>query len=665
MRRAAWLLLVVTVLTVPFWKDPIATANTEQWQPISPEDLAMKDNPAQPGADAMILYREDFANEKFIDQDGSYVDEYYRIKIFTQKGVKWGDVEIPFYKEVSDIKDLSARTIRQDGSVINFEGKPFEKTIVKMSGVKFLAKTFTLPEVKPGCIVEYRYRRQFKPHYFAQAYWVLSEELFTREAHFSIYPYVSDSYGDNYPFFFRLFRVAKEDAPQHQPDGSYTMTARNIPGIEDEPLMPPRHELEARIEFFHRDQDAPQNETTDRYWTRNGKKWNDVLEKFINKKSALQNDLAQTVASGDSPDVKLQKIYARVQKIRNLNYEEYRSKEEMKQEKLKEESNVEDVLKNGYGSGRQINFLFVGLARAAGFQAAVVYVAPRDRNAFHPTSQDPSEIDDDITWVKTADKEYFLDPADLYCPFPLLPWNETATEGLRLSKQGGEVVQTPPPKPSDTTRVRSLDLQLDEDGNATGSVAIDYTGYIAAELRMENRKEDEAGRKKNFEDTLRGQLPAGATVEVTKISGWEDTSKPIHVEATIKAPAFATPTGHRLLIPSTLFQETMTKDFEAQKRSNDIYFDYPFVDTDTVTLHIPSDFTVESLPPGKNDNPGAVSYELTAAQQGNTVVIKRLLAQNIMIYDLKYYTALRAFFNSVKSNDNTEIVFHNGPAKGD
>jgi hypothetical protein len=29
----------------------------DDWQPINRADLALKDNPAQPGADAMILYR--------------------------------------------------------------------------------------------------------------------------------------------------------------------------------------------------------------------------------------------------------------------------------------------------------------------------------------------------------------------------------------------------------------------------------------------------------------------------------------------------------------------------------------------------------------------------------------------------------------------------------
>jgi hypothetical protein len=115
MRRPLLLPSWLTVLLVLMWKASVALPITEQWQPINPDDLAMKDNPAQPGSDAMILYRENFENEKYVDVDGSYVDDYVRIKVFTDKGVRWGDVEIPFFKDSSEVEGMNARTIRPDG----------------------------------------------------------------------------------------------------------------------------------------------------------------------------------------------------------------------------------------------------------------------------------------------------------------------------------------------------------------------------------------------------------------------------------------------------------------------------------------------------------------------------------------------------------------------
>src|SRR5207248_9259435 len=60
----------------------------------SPEELAIKDNPANPGSHAMILEWRDSE-----DDNTGYKDVYLRIKIFTEEGKKYGDIEIPYLKD--------------------------------------------------------------------------------------------------------------------------------------------------------------------------------------------------------------------------------------------------------------------------------------------------------------------------------------------------------------------------------------------------------------------------------------------------------------------------------------------------------------------------------------------------------------------------------------
>ncbi len=85
-------LLVATILAAILTLSSGSHAK-DDWLPIDPADLALKDNPLSPGAHAMILYR-----ENSIDARLSSELEYDRIKIFTEEGKKWGDVEIPFNK---------------------------------------------------------------------------------------------------------------------------------------------------------------------------------------------------------------------------------------------------------------------------------------------------------------------------------------------------------------------------------------------------------------------------------------------------------------------------------------------------------------------------------------------------------------------------------------
>src|SRR6202451_118524 len=183
MNRTDRVILGIAVLAVVALASP-RPSRAQDWLPVDPADLAMKDNPKQPGGDAMILYRE--VNE---DAKNASVNNYTRIKIFTDAGVRsQSDVEIPYNKAQETVQSVRGRTIRPDGSIVEFDGKTYDKEIVKGSGIKYLAKTFTMPDVQPGSIIEYKYREQYDDRYYWSLSWTIQYDLFTRLASFSIKP---------------------------------------------------------------------------------------------------------------------------------------------------------------------------------------------------------------------------------------------------------------------------------------------------------------------------------------------------------------------------------------------------------------------------------------------------------------------------------------------
>jgi len=126
--------------------NPIAWAGIG-FQPVLPDELKMTSDPQAPGAPAIILCRQ-------MDRDDngrtSHEDHYYRIKILTEAGRKYADVEIPFFQDFENIVNIHARTIRPDGLIVDFDGKIFDKVLHKAKGVKYRAKTFALPDVQVG-----------------------------------------------------------------------------------------------------------------------------------------------------------------------------------------------------------------------------------------------------------------------------------------------------------------------------------------------------------------------------------------------------------------------------------------------------------------------------------------------------------------------------------
>ena len=150
MNRSERIISSIAIFLLAIVCSPRPAPATEGWLDVAPADLAMKDNPKEPGADAMILYREDVVDASKTLSDGDSVEEYIRIKVFTQEGVKQGHVEIAFIKESEHVSYIAGRTIRPDGTFVKFDGEVLESTIEKRSGFKVLAKTFTLPDRTSG-----------------------------------------------------------------------------------------------------------------------------------------------------------------------------------------------------------------------------------------------------------------------------------------------------------------------------------------------------------------------------------------------------------------------------------------------------------------------------------------------------------------------------------
>ena len=219
------------------------TVEADDWLPISQDELKMTSVPEAPGAPAVILYRQ-------VDRDDSAKtgneQNYVRIKILTEEGRKYADVEIPYFREQGNIVALRARTIRPDGSIAMFEGKAYDKTIVKARNVKYLAKTFTLPDVQVGSIIEYRYTEDMVENYVYNSHWILSDELFTKQAKFSLRPNKDFALRWSWP----IGLPPGVQPPKQEPSTKLVrMEANNIPAFQIEDYMPPANELKYRVTF--------------------------------------------------------------------------------------------------------------------------------------------------------------------------------------------------------------------------------------------------------------------------------------------------------------------------------------------------------------------------------------------------------------------------------
>ena len=616
----------------------------DAWPPVSADDMKMTAEPKAMGAPAVFLYRQ-------VDRDDSIGREVNlaRIKILTEEGRKYADVEIPFVKSQSQVRNIKARTIQPEGTITEFNGKIYEKTVVKARGIKFLAKTFTLPDVRVGTIIDYSFVMEMNSNYVYDSRWIISDELFTRNAKFSLKPSTDLALQWSWPIGL------PEGTKPPTKDGSFIrLETWNVPAFQVEDFMPPENTMKFRVEFTYAYGSFESDPV--KFWKNYNKRWYSTFNDFTDKHKAMEQAVAQIVSPGDAPEVKLQKIYARVLQIRNTSFERDKTEQEAKRAKEKDVNNVEDVWKRGYGDAGDINWLFIALAKACGVEAYSVRVSSRAAYFFDQKLMNGNQLNTDVVLVKLSGKDLYLDPGAKFAPYGLLPWYETQVKGLLLDKEAGQWVTTDLPESAFAKTERKADLTLFEDGTLEGKLTMTFGGLEALELRTEERDDDDTSRKTALEDLVKESVPVGAEVELTNKPDWNSTSSTLVAEYHVKVPGWVSGAGRRALFPVGLFGNSEKHTFEHAERVHAVYFHHPYLKSDDISVTLPLGWSVSSLPNPINQDGKAVAYVLKSENVKGSLHISRTMRSDLLMIGQPQYGLLRQFFQMVRTGDEQQVV---------
>jgi hypothetical protein len=399
-----------------------------------------------------------------------------------------------------------------------------------------------------------------------------------------------------------------------------------------------------------------------RFWKQRGKKLNGLVESFLGKPKSLEQEVARIVSPSDSLEVKARKLYARVQQLRNTSFEVEKTDQEQKRAKAKEGGNAEQLLKLGYGDGGDITWTYLALLHAAGIEAYPVWVSSRSEYFFNPQLMNAKQLNSNVVLLKLDGKEVYCDPGTAFVPFGLLPWGETAVAGLKLDKDGGSWIKTTLPESALSKIGRKAEMKLLDDGTLAGKVTVTFSGLEAMSRRLEERNEDEAARKKYLEDQLREYIPAGIDVDLTNKPEWTNPSLPLVAIYDLKVPGWALAAGHRALVPVGLFSATEKQLFEHASRVHPVYFHYPFLKEDDVSIDLPLGWKVTSVPKELNQDAKAVAYALKVQDDKGTLHLTRVLRCDLLMIEAKLYPTLRTFFQTVRTGDEEQVIVQPGAA---
>ncbi len=633
-----------------------ASAGGDDWRPIDPAELTSKTPTVEKDADAEVIFWDVSIDDSSRDL---VLNHYVRMKIFNERGRDThSKVQIPFgdfYGEEVRIKDVAARTIKGDGTIIELnKDDVFETTQVKVSGAKVKVKAFAVPGIEAGAVIEYRWRELRTAASANRMHLDYQRDVPAQRVTYHVRP----SARIVGAFRIQMLNGALPPAEKEK-DGFYAFTMTNVPAFHEEPYMPPldqvREWLFVYYTIYRTVDPAP-------YWRDHAKSMYERSSELVKVDDEVRRAAAEAVGNATTPVEKVRKIfdYSR-ERIKNVNDQTLGLKPE-ERAKMKENKTPSDTLKHGIGTGTDIDHLFAALCIAAGLDARRSAGSDRGRIFFKRDFSDSYFLRSLLIAVKLDDKWVFFEPANRYVSFGMLRWQQEGLQALLADASETVWVKTQTSDPEKSLEKRTANLTLSDDGTLEGDVKLEFTGHLATELKEVYDDKSDSEREKALIDGMKARL---STAEVAK-AGMEnvtDMTKPLIFSYHVKVPGYAQRTGKRLFVQPGFFTHGTGPLFKTNERRNDIYFHYGWSEQDEVSIQLPAGYALDSP-----DAPTPITPEMTAGISSQTITIGISSDNRHMVYKRRFffggggnilfgpekYPSLKQLFEMIqKANDHT------------
>ena len=685
-----------------------------QFQAPTQEELKMTSDPKAPGAAAVYLYREETE-----DDVHHFRAVYARVKVLSEQGKELATVHVAYprvlaynatgnnssnsstalenhfdapdmnqagadqpydtdtYATNVEVKVLDARTIHSDGTVVPFAGGSSSLVKVNTGIGQQKAVTFTLPDVRVGDILEYRYQVRYDRFQSAPD-WQIQQPYFVHKAHYLYTPseqFLPDrtmggagmgdsALKDRHSEVLTDIRSTDILPPgkevTHDALGRYALDLTDIPPFPQEPFAPPISERVYQIDFYY-----AYTPVEKEFWQKEMQYWTKDLDRYIAAKDMLKSTVAEIAPPSDAPLDRAKKLYALVQKLHNTDLGLDPSLSTADDSIPR--GNVETVLEDKSGNSNQLAFLYLALVRAAGLNARPERIASRNRHIFSTALLSTSQLDSVLIALTIDGKEILVDPGTKTAPFETLHWSHAAAGGVDLGTNGKvETVVTPMQKFTDNTTVRAGSLNLTSQGALSGTLKIAFIGQKAIEMRQLALISDPDAVKAQLDKMIASQVPAGIEAHVDHIANLDDANKQLLAIVPVTG-SLAAPAGKPLALPRFFFESKESNPFPANdSRTLPIDMRYPAQEQEQVTFILPSGLTLASAPQDTTlkweDN---AVYELKSKMAAGSVTNVRVLARGFTLLDAKDYEPLRDFYQKVVAADQQQLVLSAAPpAKG-
>jgi hypothetical protein len=124
----------------------------------------------------------------------------------------------------------------------------------------------------------------------------------------------------------------------------------------------------------------------------------------------------------------------------------------------------------------------------------------------------------------------------------------------------------------------------------------------------------------------------------------------------LKVPGWAAAAGQRVLLPVGLFGAPEKSAFQHTVRIHPLYFSFPHQSADGVSIELPANWQVSSVPKPRNVDRAGLIYSASTEGGNGSLLLNRELTVNAMLVSTKSYGTVQDFFQAVRAGDEEQVI---------
>jgi hypothetical protein len=642
----------------------MAPAEFVSWLPITDAQRNLQSASVEKDAGAEILIWRVHVVDELLGNNADLQRVFYhyvRLKVFNEKGKEDTSTIDLTYRDPGGILDVSGRTIKPDGTVLELDKKSIYRREVERAGrVREKAVSFAMPGVEPGAIIEYRWKQTENDNRFRYIRLHFQRDFPVQQVTYFVKPLSSDITGGEQMY---LMKFNCNPTPiKVENDGFNSTTVTNIPAARHEPYAPSDPNVEPWALLYYSENAKRDPE---KFWNSEGKKVYNELKGSLKVGDEVKSAAAEATAGATGDEAKVTALAAYVQKhIRNLFDPQVTTAEREKFfEKMPKgrARTASEIFKSGIALPSEMNVAFAALVTQAGLEALPALIGSRGEIAFAPQLADRYFLDDKAIAVKLGSTWKIVDASHKHLLPGMLPWDEEGMPVLLSDPKNPTFINAPTSPPEASMEKIDAHLKLSDLGALSGDVEESFTGHRAEDLRREIEGKTPAQREEWLHDRVVKMFP-DAEVTGIELKNADDPMQPLGARYHLEAPRYAQVTGKRILFQPSAFRRGVVSPFTASERHFAIHFPYGWKEADEVWIKLPEGFVLDNA-----DNPGGLDFGETGSYKLKMQVTKGAEPEfhlsreftfgnkGILFIDAKNYPVLKRIFGVVQTQDSHTI----------